>query len=379
MENENKPIEEKAEEVKEAQTEEKVSPVAALKKMCGKNCQCGEKCCAVWSKNKKMIVAAIILVVVIVGGLALKKYWTEKVDVGQDVIKEKVQNFIKENAPAGVKAEIKEVTKEGVLYKVNLEISAEGAGSPQKVPFYVTRDGKRLTQQVIELDAKKEEAKQPAVTEKTEPEQKMDIPEVDLFVMSYCPYGTQIEKGILPVVKLLGNKIKFNLKFVDYAMHGEKEVNENLRDYCIQKTQPTKLNAYLECFLKKGEGTESACMKTAGVNVAQVNTCVSATDKQFSVKANLADKSKWSNGTYPPFDVDKEAVLKYGVQGSPSLVINGTKVGASRDSASLLKLVCSGFNTQPKECSQTLSVTAPAPGFGEGTTSGASAEANCGN
>ena len=37
MENENKPIEEKVEEVKEAQTEEKVSPIEALKKMCGKN------------------------------------------------------------------------------------------------------------------------------------------------------------------------------------------------------------------------------------------------------------------------------------------------------------------------------------------------------
>jgi len=49
--------------------------------------------------------------------------------------------------------------------------------------------------------------------------------------MSYCPYGTQIEKGILPVINALGNKIKFSLKFVDYAMHGKKEIDENSRQY----------------------------------------------------------------------------------------------------------------------------------------------------
>ena len=36
---------------------------------------------------------------------------------------------------------------------------------------------------------------------------KKEKPEVELFVMSHCPFGTQIEKGMLPVARLLGDKI----------------------------------------------------------------------------------------------------------------------------------------------------------------------------
>ncbi len=45
--------------------------------------------------------------------------------------------------------------------------------------------------------------------------------------MSYCPYGTQAEKGILPVVALLGDKIDFKLRTVHYVLHGDKEDLEN--------------------------------------------------------------------------------------------------------------------------------------------------------
>ena len=69
---------------------------------------------------------------------------------------------------------------------------------------------------------------------------KADKPKVELFVMSHCPYGTQAEKGMIPVVELLKDKISFEVKFVDYAMHGKKELDEQLRQYCIQKEQKAK-------------------------------------------------------------------------------------------------------------------------------------------
>jgi hypothetical protein len=204
-------------------------------------------------------------------------------------------------------------------------------------------------------------------------------------VMSYCPFGTQIEKGILPVVAALGNKIKFTLEFVDYSMHNDKatndmkELNENMRQYCIQKNQPDKLSAYLTCFLKKGQGTESDCMTSAGVNATQVESCMSQTDTQFDVTKDFNDQSTWSNGQFPPFNVNKDDNTKYGVQGSPTLVINDTvDQAAGRDSASLLKSICGAFNTAPDACNQQLSSTAPSPGFGEGTASGGS-NASCGN
>ena len=41
---------------------------------------------------------------------------------------------------------------------------------------------------------------------------KSDKPLVELFVMAYCPYGTQAEKGLIPVIELLGDKIDASIK-----------------------------------------------------------------------------------------------------------------------------------------------------------------------
>lgn len=55
--------------------------------------------------------------------------------------------------------------------------------------------------------------------------------------MSYCPYGLQAEKMFLPVYDLLKNKAEMGIYFVNYIMHDKKEIDENLREYCIQKEQ----------------------------------------------------------------------------------------------------------------------------------------------
>ena len=352
------------EETKIEENGEKSSPMKTLSEKickCGEKCKCKEKCCEMWNKNKKIIVAIIALIVIaaiVGGGFAFKAYW-KKIDVGSDAIKEKVQTFIKSNAPAEAKIDIKDITKEGDLYKVM--ISANG----QDLPLYVTRDGKKLIEQPIDLDQKTDTQNASAKTAaKTEAEQKNDVPTVDLFVMSYCPYGLQMERGILPVVEALGDKIKFNLKFVSYTLHGQKEVDENLNQYCIEKTQPTKLDAYLKCFWKKSAGTADVCMKTVGINSAQIKTCVADATKQFSP-------------TEKSFSINADDNAKYGVQGSPTLVVNGTTVSSGRDSASILKAICSGFTTEPAECTKKLSVTAPSAGFDDQASGGASSGAAC--
>jgi len=369
MENENK-MEKKIEEVKDAVIEDKTEEKKE-KKCCGLGI-CSKLGKKDGCKKYGMVVAAVVLILLIAGSFAAKQY-RQKVDVGSEVIKTKVQKFVSENVPETAKTEIKEIKLDGQLYKVAVIVDK------QEIPVFVTRDGKKLIQAqgVIELDQPKAEPKDSPAAEKAEAEQKADVPTVDLFVMSFCPYGTQIEKGILPVLETLGSKIKFNLKFVDYAMHGQNEIDENVRQYCIQKTQQPKLDNYLKCYLKVGQGTADSCMRAAGVNAAQVKTCVSETDKQFAINENAKDKSKWDNATYPPFNVDKEDNDKFGVQGSPTLVVNGTTLSAGRDSASLLKAVCSGFTNQPKECAKELSATAPAPGFGDGAAAAGAPAAAC--
>jgi glutaredoxin len=242
---------------------------------------------------------------------------------------------------------------------------------------YVSQDGKTFFPEAIDMDSAENSAgnqnNQPQ--ESKQSAEKADVPEVELFVMSYCPYGLQAEKGMLPVVELLGSKIKFSLKFVDYAMHGEKEIDENLRQYCIEKQGVSKLASYLKCFTDKGDS--AACVPVTKIDVGALNTCLAATDAEFKIKEKFEDQNAWIGGRYPPFDVDKDDNVKYGVRGSPTLVVNGAKVSAARDPQSILTAICSGFSNLPDECGQKLSGNAPSPGFGSGT--GSNANASCGN
>lgn len=192
-------------------------------------------------------------------------------------------------------------------------------------------------------------------------------PKVELFVMSHCPYGTQIEKGIVPAVRQLGNKIDFELKFVYYAMHGEVEVKEQLNQYCIQKEQNSKLLDYLDCFLVSGDG--QSCLSQVKIDQKKLASCTQAADNQYNVSKNLADQSSWLSGRYPLFAIHQADNEKYGVAGSPTLIINGGEVSAARDGASLLAAICASFEDQPKECQANLSAQTPSPGFGTGTAS----------
>jgi hypothetical protein len=325
--------------------------------------------CMTGSKCNKGVWVLIALVLLLCAGLW---YRQQKDVLTPDAAKAKVVKYVTDNlVQPGTDVSVKEIVKESGLYKVVLNVQK------QEITAYVTTDGKRFFPQSMDLDVKPGDEK--ATAEKKDVP-KNDKPVVELFVMSYCPYGTQIEKGILPVVAALSNKIDYELKFVDYAMHGKKEIDENVRQYCIEKDQNTKFDAYLTCFLQKGEGTEASCMKTTGVDAAKVASCMSATDKQFSLTEKFNDKTKWSNSSYPPFDVNKEDNEKYGVQGSPTLVINGVEADTQRDSASIMKTICGAFTTAPAECAKEMPSDAPAPGFGSGTAAaGSTSDAACGS
>ncbi len=259
------------------------------------------------------------------------------------------------------------------------EVSASIQGQPEQ-PLYVSNDGKVFYQKLLDLDElkKKEEEAKKAQNAKLAEIKKTDKPKVELFVMSYCPYGTQTEKGYLPAVEKLGDKIDAKVKFVNYVMHPSKgEGEENLLQYCIQKTQPEKFNSYLACFLKAGKTDE--CLAKNNISREALKTCLTETDKKFAVSKNLKDKNSWLNGRFPRFNVQDDLNKKYGVQGSPTLVINGQKVeGVGRDANSIFKAICSAFKNPPKVCEEELDKTAPAPGFGYDNSGANSSEGGCG-
>ena len=312
------------------------------------------------------IVLAVLLIAILISGGAN----------GTTVSAEEAgQNLLSFANAQGAEAELVSSDDNGLFYEVVLSI--EG----QEVPLYVTKDGKSFTQQLVPLDATPSAPSTPSTpTPANIP--KNDKPIVEAFIMSHCPYGTQIEKGLLPVAQLLGDKIDFEIKFVYYAMHPTSgEVEEQLNQYCIQKEQKVKYLDYLTCFLgKTGTPEDGAeCITETKINKATLSACTTATDAEFEVLDNLNDKSKWMNGRFPQFNIHKAENDKYSVGGSPTLIINGAQAQAGRDSVSLLNAICAAFETAPEECNTQLEAGQPTPGFGFGTTAAANnAAAGCG-
>lgn len=297
--------------------------------------------------------------------------------ISEDEAKTAAQEFINTALLApGTTATIDTIEQEGSLYKMDITLS-----NGTKIVSYISGDGKQFFPQVMDIAETAAQKANAAATDAAAAEAaaaamvKSDKPVVEAFVMSHCPFGTQIEKGLLPVMKLLGDKADIQIKFVNYAMHADKEVWEQANQYCIAEEQNEKFIPYLECFLGS-DGSETAgagCMTDTGVDTAQIATCVAAADEEFQFTENLANKE----GRFPKFLTHDAENIAYGVQGSPTLIVNGAKANSGRDSASLLKTICAAFNEAPAECDTELSNASPSAGFGWGEAP-AGTDASCG-
>jgi hypothetical protein len=311
---------------------------------------------------KKIVTGAFVFVVIggLVGSLV---YFFPKGEEGVPNQVKKAMDFINEMLKTqGQSANLLSWTEEGGIYKIDLKVG------DQQFQSFVTKDGRYLFPYAIDLTKKIE---QPKETEESETQQvqveKREKPDVKLFVMSYCPFGLQMEKALLPAWQLLKDKTDIGIYFVSYLMHGKKEMEENLRQYCIQKEEKEKYLAYLECFLK--DGNFENCLKETGINQDKLNSCQSATDKEFKISESFTETG------YPPFNVHQDLNEKYGVRGSPTLVINDQVVNVTRSPEKVKEAICDAFSTPPAECEQKLPEENASPGFG--MTTGSSSSGSC--
>ncbi len=277
--------------------------------------------------------------------------------------------------PEGSTAKLVKVEEESGLYKIITSYQGN------QIPVYMTKDGKYLIQGVVEISKIPKRQNTQRVETQNAEVPKSDRPKVNLFVMSYCPYGLQMEKAFIPVMKLLGSKADIEINFVYYAMHGKKEIDENTRQYCIQKEQSDKFVNYLECFVQSGNVTK--CILEAGIDETALQSCIENTDKEFNITGLYNDKSTWVGG-FPLYPIDAQLNSKYGVGGSPTLVINNVRLAPLREDCTtadeqagkciiypverspeaVKKVICSAFRNPPEECNQTLSSSWESPGFG---------------
>jgi hypothetical protein len=137
-----------------------------------------------------------------------------------------------------------------------------------------------------------------------------------------------------------------------------------------------KFISFLKCFTASGDS--ASCLTTSGVDKNKLNSCIAAIDKQFAINAEFNNQANWLSGQFPLYNVHKDLNDKYGVQGSPTLVINGAQIDAPRSPEGIKQAICGAFNNPPAECGQTLSTQQAAPGFGTQVGGNAPANAGCG-
>lgn len=152
-------------------------------------------------------------------------------------------------------------------------------------------------------------------------------PEVELFVMSYCPYGVQAEQELLPFFEKYGNTIDFKLRFIVgkedtsaenaggqvqfTSLHGEPELVENKRQMVIAELYPDKLFDYLLCRADHLQEAWVNCAKDVGLDASRIAQAAAAE----KVALALVE------------DIQRKEALN--IKGSPTLVIDGRVIDGS--------------------------------------------------
>jgi len=318
-----------------------------------------------------LVLLAIVIVLIGTNKIVIPTGKNVKKTLTIEEAKATAEKFVNENLlPANTKATVKNVTDEGDVYNVNLDVGGQDYTS------YMSKDGSKFFQSGINMatfaEEKASQAAAPTDNTQAAPAAnvpKSDKPKVELYVFTYCPYGTQSEKGIIPAVQLLGSKIDFKIRQIG-AMHGEYEKIEAQRQLCVEKQYPAKFLDYALAFaLDSGIG---AC----GSNAQCSEPLVNALYAKFEITKSKIDACMKTDGV-TLYAAEEANAKSKGIGDSPTLVINGVQSNAGRDSASYLAGICAAFNTPPAECAKQLSGAAPAAGFGAGAATGGAAAASC--
>ena len=318
------------------------------------------------SKNTLLVSAIIIAGVLIAGAIIFvnmgKFTGVQKSGktLSSQTVGKKVVDFINKDLLKGRgNVSLVKTKKENGLYEITINLQG------RNIKSYATLDGRYLYPERFDMDKKKtnESVKKPSSPkEACKAVKKTNNPKLEAFVVSSCPFGLEMQRILSEIWKndpnLMANiKVRYigaiaNGKIT--SMHGDKEAKENLKQICIREEQPTKYWNYVSCYIKKGDSV--GCSKSASIDKNKLNKC--ETDPSRGLKYAKEDFSLQG---------------KYGVSGSPTLILNGKKESefnfGGRTAEAVKDLLCCGFNKQPKVCSKKLSTESAAVGFSKSYSS----------
>ena len=155
---------------------------------------------------------------------------------------------------------------------------------------------------------------------------RMGKPTLELFVMSYCPYGVQAEEKLIPIVKEFGDRIDFRLQFIAQeketpspqditpftSLHGYPEVAENIRQLLIAEEYPDRYLDYILCRGKKLDKSWEACAEKLGMDVERIQQLFDAPEAEALFRENI------------------QRAAELGVRASPTILVDGHSFRANQ-------------------------------------------------
>lgn len=181
-------------------------------------------------------------------------------------------------------------------------------------------------------------------------------PDLDFFVMSFCPYGNIAEEIIQEVYNTLGDSVDFKPHYIYYAnyqgggdtycmddaslycsMHGVMEAHQDIRETCVKEKYG--LGAWFEFAAKMN----SDCSAT------NADTCYEGVATDLGYDVNYI-KSCEAENTEVYAAEDARLMKLFGAQGSPAIYLDGISYSGARDANSILAAVCADFDNAPAAC-----------------------------
>ncbi|MDO8486557.1 MAG: hypothetical protein Q7S77_02595 [Candidatus Staskawiczbacteria bacterium] len=324
------------------------------------------------------IIAVGVVIALVLTSASLGQFFDKIKNFGgmsKENLAKKGVDYINNSVLSGQTATLVSTSEESGVVKIKINIGGQEFNS------YITKDGKLLFPEAIQLEG--DSNSQPAANanqpQKTNAADivKADKSELDAYIVSQCPFGLQMQRVLSDVINSAPSltqsiKVRYIGTVVNgkiTAMHGDVEAQENLKQICIREEQSDKYWSYVSCYIKAGDTT--GCLSSTGIDTAKLNSCVS-------------DKNKGLAYAQKDFDLNS----KYGIQSSPTLILNGQVVSefdfGGRTSEALKTLICTGSKNESGDCSKKLNTADAATSFSvayEGTggsgNSGSNTNPNC--
>jgi glutaredoxin len=243
--------------------------------------------------KKAGILLGLFLCVIVLTGCnrPLIKIKGNAAELSKEEVRTKIVDFISANmVQPGTKVEVTDVAVESGLYKLNTKIAEATV-----LDIYATKDGKiffpdAVNIEEIEKQIQEAKAKQMAANAGNSAQQeipKTNKPVVDLYVMSFCPYGNKAEDTLKPVYALLKNKVTFNFHYIVningntvQSLHGEKEVAQNEREACVLKNYGKDKWFEFVAYVNANCGSDGSCWEAGAqslkIGVPGINACVAS-------------------------------------------------------------------------------------------------------